>query len=230
LSVAGKVVLITGATGIVGRRLSKAFVEAGARVALCVRRQADVLRLEQDFPDYGIRLFAEVCDLRQEYEVIRLVHRVTHRFNRLDVAVNAASVSGPKAPVMDYPLEPWRNVLATNITGTYLVCREVLPWMNRQGSGSIINVAQGLSSPIRAEWGANAVSSHGVEALTRLLAAEVRGSGVRVNTIELAMGTADREAAAEADWTQAFLWLASDESANMSGERIRATDFAKTVH
>lgn len=231
MSLQEKVVLITGATGPIGRALAESFLEVGAQVALCVRRRSDIPVVERDFPLYGDRLIAEPCDLRQEDEVIRLVHRVAHRAGRLDVVVNAANISGPRALVVDYPVEPWRNVLATNITGTYLVCREALPWMSRQGSGSIINVAQGLSTPIRAEWGAGVVSSHGIEALTRLLAAEVRGTGIRVNTVEVNMPlVGGRQRLPEGDWTQAFLWLAGEESADRNGERVRAAEFTRLVH
>jgi NAD(P)-dependent dehydrogenase (short-subunit alcohol dehydrogenase family) len=231
LSLDGKVVLITGATSAVGRGLADAFRRAGATVALAVPRRSDLAELQRQIESQPGSFMAEACDLRSEDEVIRLVHRVAHRFGRLDVVINAGAVLGPKALVMDYPVEPWRNVLATNVTGTYLVCREALPWMSRQNSGSIINITSGLARAVRPEWGANVVSSHSVDALSRLLAAEVKGSGVRVNTVEVSLPLLEgRTQPAERDWTEAFLWLASDASASANGQRIRAAEFTRAVH
>jgi NAD(P)-dependent dehydrogenase (short-subunit alcohol dehydrogenase family) len=151
--------------------------------------------------------------------------------------INAASIAGPRLAVVDYPVDPWRNVIATNVTGAYLVCREVLPWMTRQGSGSIINMTSHVAAPTKSIFGASLVASHGVEGLTQILASELRGSGVRVNTVEVSSHHFEPpdpldplhpiQSEPPTDWTRAFLWLASDESALHSGERIRAAEFGQ---
>jgi NAD(P)-dependent dehydrogenase (short-subunit alcohol dehydrogenase family) len=157
-----------------------------------------------------------------------MVHRVAQCFGRIDVAVNAASISGPKLGIVEYPAEPWCNVTDTNLHGTYFVCREVLPWMIRQHTGSIINITSALTTTSQAQGGACAVSQHAIEGLTKVLASELRDSGVRVNTVDIDEPTSHPGTAqADSGWTNAFLWLAGDESAARNGEHIRAADFAR---
>ncbi len=152
-SLEDKVVLLTGATGPMGCALLDAFLDADAKLALCVRRMAHLPDLEQRLARRLEHTLIVPCDLRYEENVVRMIHRVVQRFGRIDVIVNAAYILGPLVPIMDYPVDPWRDVLATNLTGTYLVCREALPWMTRQGSGSIINVTTSLTGAVKPRWG-----------------------------------------------------------------------------
>jgi len=226
-SIEDKVVLLTGSTGPMGRALLDAFLDAGAKLALCVRRMAHLPELEQRLAQRHEHTLIVPCDLRYEENVVRMMHRVVQRFGRIDVIVNAAYILGPLVPIIDYPVDPWRDVIATNLTGAYLVCREALPWMTRQGSGSIINVTTSLTRDVKPQWGAYAVTSHAVEGLTRLLAAELDGTGVRVNAVDIGEMKPDLTPSTPASsWTNAFLHLAGDDSAERNGECIRATDFA----
>lgn len=226
-SLEGKVVLITGSTGPMGHALVDAFLDSGAGLALCVRRMAHLPELEQKLRARDKHAMIVPCDLRYEENVVRLIHRVVQRYGRIDVIVNAALICGPRLAVIDYPIDPWRDVLATNLTGAYLVCREALPWMTRQGSGSIINVTSSLTSSTRSKWGAYLVSNHGIEGLTKLLAMELKDTRIRVNSVDIGLLTPDlKPSMPGTSWVNAFLWLASDESAGQTGERIRAADFA----
>lgn len=222
-SLHGKVVLITGATAPMGRELIDAFLAAGCKLALCVRRMAHLPELEQHLADHVARTMIVPCDLRYEENVVRMIHRVVHRFGRLDAIVNAACILGPKLPLVDYPMDPWRDVMATNVTGVYLVCREALPWMVRQKAGSIVNITTSLTTNVKAQSGAYFVSNCAIEGLTRLLAAELKGTGVRVNCVDVGTMTADIRPAGGGDaWVRTILRLASDESGGQSGERVRA--------
>lgn len=224
MSVEGKVVLITGSSSPVGIRLAELFVEAGALTALSVRRSRDVETLQRRFFDRLTHPLILRCDLQQEDEIVRAVHRVVDRYGRIDVVINAVSITGPKLPVINYPVDPWRNVLATNLTGAYLVCREALPWMERQGGGSIINVTSAWGSQIKPQGGAFIISTQALEGLTQLLAAEHRGTGVRINSVEIPGGLTG-DAAEDAQWTLPFLWLASDEAGSVTGRKIQAMGF-----
>jgi NAD(P)-dependent dehydrogenase (short-subunit alcohol dehydrogenase family) len=224
----GRIVLITGATGPMGRQLVDVFSESSARLALTVRRQNAVDGLQRQFFLRAEPPLVVPCDLRYEEDVVRMVHRVVQRFGHIDVVINAAAILGPTLPLTDYPIDPWRNVLATNLTGAYLVCREVLPWMLRRKAGSIINVTSGLGGAARRDRGAYLVSNHGVDGLTQMLAAEVKDSGVRVNTVDVGRPIKDgRGRTRRRDWTDAFLWLADDASTEKNGQRILASSFAR---
>ncbi len=226
-SIRDKVVLLTGATGPMGRILLDAFLDAGAKMAICVRRMINLPALEQRMADRGESPMIVPADLRYEENVVRMIHRVVHRFGRIDVIVNAAAILGPRVPLIDYPAEPWRDVLSTNVTGVYLICREAMPWLIRQGGGSIINVTTSLSTTPKAEWGAYLVANHAIEGLTKLLAMEVKDTGVRANVIDVGMMTSEvKPAGPNTNWTKAFLWLASDESRAHNGDKISASAYA----
>ena len=221
-----KVVLITGGTGALGRRLIDAFSQSGATVAFCARDFNRLYPIEQRLVAAGRRAVALPCDVRYDDEVVRLIHRVVDRFGRIDCLINAASVVGPRAPIVDYPLDPWRDVLATNLTGVYFTCREVLPWMTRQRAGSIVNVTSAVVPAARPGWGAFVASKCGLEGLTRMLAEEVRESGVRVNLVDFGTPRLDKTAVDLPDSAAApFLWLADDASAAVSGRRLIAAEF-----
>lgn len=227
-SIKGKVVLLTGATGPIGRALVDAFLDAGATLALCVRRMVHLPDLAQRLEEKQDSTMIIPCDLRFEENVVRMIHRIVQRHQRIDVVVNAACLHGPRLALMDYPADPWRDVIATNLTGPYLVCREVLPWMVRARAGSIINITSELTLSMRPNWAALGVSNFGVEGMTRLLATELKSAGIRVNTVDLGMPTSDAEPPALGEgWTDAFLWLASDESEGRTGERIDAAKFVR---
>jgi len=225
---AGQVVLITGASGTLGRSLVEAFASAGAKLALCGREAVALQSIELDLYQRGIHAIAVPADIRFEDDVIRMVHRVVQRFGRIDAVINTVAVTGPRAALMDYPTDPWRDVIATNLTGTYLVCREVLPWMSRQRAGSIVNVTSGEASEPAPSWGAYVASQCAVAGLTQLLAAEMKDQGVRVNLIELGMHKTDRRAARkDDDRIAAFLWLAGPQAAGVTGQRISPAEFAR---
>lgn len=225
MSLDGKVVLITGATGGLGRRLSQCLADDGAHLALAARTFRDLYGMENELLERNRKAVGFPCDVRYEDEAIRLVHRVVNRFGRIDCLINAAGVSGPRQSLVDYPLDPWREVIATNLTGGFLMCREVLPWMQRQKGGSIINVTSSVTSG-KSGWGALLASKCGVEGITRMLAAEMRDSGIRVNMVDVGMPKSEKRAVeCPAEIAAPFLWLAGDDSGKTSGRRIVASEF-----
>ena len=215
-----KVILISGADSALGRQLVSAFANLGARLALGIRERSQMHSFQVEMHTKGVDAFIVPCDIRFEEQVIRMVHQVMHRFKRVDVLVNAAAAMGIIAPLVDYPSDAWGEVISTHITGTYLVCREVLPWMTRQNAGSIINLTSNIAGEIPPQAGAFLVSACGVEGMTRLLASELRGTGVRANAVELNLSPAVPDEADLPHMIDACLWLASDESASANGQRF----------
>ncbi len=124
------------------------------------------------------------CDVRSRAEVDDMVRRVLADAGRIDVVVNAAGVSMPELrPTEAIDEELWRSMVETNLHGTFYVCRAVLPAMRAAGSGYIINIQSTASFRAMAGNGPYAVSKYGARALTETLAAELKGTGVRVTAI-----------------------------------------------
>jgi NAD(P)-dependent dehydrogenase (short-subunit alcohol dehydrogenase family) len=161
---------------------------------------------------------------------------VLARFGTIDVLVNNASILGPREPIATYPVAAWEEVLRVNLTGIFLVTRAVLPAMMARRAGSIINVTSGVGRRGKARWGAYAVSKAGVENFTQVLADEVTESQIRVNAVNpAATRTAMRAAAypsedpltlpSPEEIVPVFLYLASDDSATITGESLDAHDW-----
>jgi NAD(P)-dependent dehydrogenase (short-subunit alcohol dehydrogenase family) len=230
LSLQGKTVLITGATGRIGRPLVEALARADATLAITTRRLENTAGIEHELRDRGISAAILPCDLRYEEDVVRTVHRLTQRFGQIDVVINAAIIAGPRLSAMDYPVDPWREVMATNVTGTFLVCREALPWMIRRGSGSIINVVDGLVGSRGGRSAAYTISMQTVDQLTRHLAGEVKDTCVRVNAVDIGqLALTARGPERKDGWTEPFLWLADEESARVTGQRVQAKGFVRAT-
>ena len=230
LSIQGKIVLITGATGRIGRPIVEAFARAEAIVTITTRRFEEAAARQEELRQAGAAATVLPCDLRYEEDVVRTVHRVAQRFGRIDVVINAAIIVGPRLSTVDYPIDPWRDVIATNVTGAFLVCREVLPWMIRRGAGSIVNITDALAGSRGGKSAAYGISMATVDSLTRQLAGDVKGTGVRVNAVDIGQLTlAPRGPAVKSDWTEPFLWLADDESGRVTGQRIQGKGFVRVT-
>ncbi|HEY6581709.1 MAG TPA: SDR family NAD(P)-dependent oxidoreductase, partial [Rubrobacter sp.] len=154
----------------------------------------------------------------------------------IDVLINNAGLLGPRVVIEEYPEDEWRRVIDANLTGPFLVSRAAIPHLS--AGGSIINVVSGVSVEGRAEWGAYSVSKFGVEGLTQILAAELKQSGVRVNAVDPGGMRTDMRAAAYPEEdpqtrippeenTAVFLYLASDESKDVTGGRFKAQEFKR---
>lgn len=173
------VALVTGAGRGIGRAVARTLAERGYRVALNdLREPADVLN---ELRDLGAEALAVSGDVSDEGAVLGMVRAVLDGFGRADVLVNA----GVSAilPAEETTLSHWRRVLEVNLTGPFLTCREFGRVMLRQGSGSIVNVASVAGLLGISDRTAYNASKHGLVGLTRTLAAEWGGRGVRVNAV-----------------------------------------------
>jgi NAD(P)-dependent dehydrogenase (short-subunit alcohol dehydrogenase family) len=231
-----KVTLITGASQGLGRALALAFAEEGARVVVNARSDESVRPVAGEVEGAGAEVLAVAADVSRETEVERLVRETVERFGRIDVLVNNAGLLGPRVGVEDYPEDEWRRVIDANLTGPYLVSKAAIPHLSE--GGSIINVVSGVSVEGRAQWGAYSVSKFGVEGLTQILASELAERGIRVNAVDPGGMRTDMRAAAYPEEdpqtritpeenTAVFLYLASDESKGVTGERFKAQEFGR---
>ena len=229
-----KIVLITGASQGLGRALALAFAGEGARVVVNARSEESVGPVAKEVEEAGAQILALAADVSKATDVERLVRETVERFGRIDVLVNNAGVLGPRVGIEEYPEDEWRRVLDANLTGPFLVSKAALAHMPE--GGSIINLVSGVSVEGRAEWGAYSVSKFGMEGLTQILAAELEERGVRANAVDPGGMRTDMRAAAYPEEdpqtritpeenTAVFLYLASDESKGVTGERFKAQEF-----
>jgi len=229
-----KVTLITGASQGLGKALALAFAREGARVVVNARSEESVRPVAGEVEDAGAEVLAVAADVSKGADVERLIGESVARFGKIDVLVNNAGLLGPRVAIEDYPEDEWRRIIDANLSGPFLVSKASIPHLS--DGASIINVVSGVSVEGRAEWGAYSVSKFGVEGLTQILAAELAERGVRVNAVDPGGMRTDMRAAAypeEDPQTRitpeeniaVFLYLASDESKGVTGERFKAQEF-----
>ena len=230
----GKVVMITGASRGLGRALALAFAQERVHLVINSRSEDSLVPVAGEAEETGVEVLAIPADVSVNSEVERLVDESVRRFGRIDVLVNNAGLLGPRVPIEDYPEDEWRRVLDANLTAPFLLSKVIIPHMPE--GGSIVNVTSGVSIEGRAEWGAYSVSKFGVEGLTQILAAELKDRGIRVNSVDPGGMRTEMRAAAYPDEdpttritpeenTAVFLYLASEESRESTGERFKAQEF-----
>ncbi len=239
----GKAALITGASKGIGKGLASVFLREGARVFLCARgnqqlhHAAEELRSEAASEDDVACLAADIAD---PDDARRLAESALERFPDLSVVVNNASILGKRSPVVDLDVETWDEVLRVNTSSLFYVTRPLIPALTARGSGSIINVSSSVGRKGKANWGPYAVSKFGLEGFTQVLAIELEPHGVRVNSVNPGATRTDMRASAypdedpmtlptPEDISEVFVYLASDESASVTGQAIEARDYLKTV-
>lgn len=233
-SLAERVVLVTGVShdGQVGQSVAQALAERGARLAIAARSREQVDARAAELRTAGARVLALAVDLAAEDQVRQAVDRVVSEFGRVDVLINLAGGLTRYKPLVEHTLEDWNHELGNNLLTAFLCTRAVFPLMRSAGSGSIVNFAR--AGAVQANMVAYSCAKAGIEALTRTLALEGRDHGIRVNAI--APGLVDTASNIEAmkpkdlkkwarreDIARAAVFLASDESAGITGQVIAVT-------
>lgn len=181
----GKKAIVTGGSRGIGKALAEGLAAHGADVAIVVRSTVDRAEaLAKDIRDAGRDSFVIQADVSKEADVKRMTEDVIKRWGRIDILVNNAGIIFP-GNSETYPLEQWRDTMATNLDGVFLVSREVGQHMIRQKAGSIITI--GSMSGYIINWPfrhtAYNVSKAGVHMLTKGLATEWAEHKIRVNAI-----------------------------------------------
>ena len=228
---AGKIAVVTGGGSGIGAAVARAFAREGAEVAICGRRAQALDATRDEIDRLGGTAVAVLADLTRREDVARLVEAIRERFGRLDVLVNNAGILGAHAPIAEYHEDVWDAVIAANLTAVFRLTKAALPLVPR--GGSIINVSSSVGRIGRAGWGAYSVSKFGVEGFSQVLADELRGRGIRVNTVNPGgTRTAMRAAAypgedplalpSPDDVTSVFVYLASDEAVGVTGRAFDA--------
>jgi NAD(P)-dependent dehydrogenase (short-subunit alcohol dehydrogenase family) len=178
-----KVVLITGASGALGSAIVREFGRTEARLAVTSRSMEALQELVAQTDLREERVVALWADVTQAGRVDALVKEVVDRFGRIDVLLNTVGGwSGGKA-VHETAVEDWEHMLDLNLRSAFLLSRAVLPHMLEAGWGRIVHVSSKTAVEPRAKQVGYVVSKRGVIALTEVIAAEVKGTGVTANVI-----------------------------------------------
>jgi NAD(P)-dependent dehydrogenase (short-subunit alcohol dehydrogenase family) len=182
----GRTCIVTGATRGLGRAIARRFWEEGAslllagRDAAALRTLADSLSLLHSAEQ---RLAVALCDLSEPGAASALMSRATEEFDFVAALVNNAATLGPIGPLWENEIESWENSFRVNLLAPAALCRLVIPQMQRQGYGKIVNLSGGGATGPRPYFSAYAAAKAGLVRLTEVLAHETQKMNIDVNCI-----------------------------------------------
>jgi gluconate 5-dehydrogenase len=239
----GMRVLVTGATSGLGAAMAAALAEEGARVMVSGREEA---RAQAAAEELGPAVIACQLDVRDERSVAGCVARARSAWGGLDMLVNNAGIgmrtvnprfmSEPQ-PFWEVAPSGFRDVLDTKVVGCFLMARAVVPMMLEDGGGRVVNISMNEQTMVRRGFVPYGPAGAGVEALSRVMAADLAGSSVTVNILlpggATRTGMLPDDVPAEsraalldpAVMGPAIVWLASEQAAGVHDRRIVAKEF-----
>lgn len=179
----GKVAIVTGSSVGIGRATAISLAERGAAVAIAARNFERLKPVEEEIKRAGGQALAVQADVAMEEDVVAMVEKTFEAFGSVDFLVNNAGL-GPPAAFSELKPTEWDQVMAVNLRGPYLCCREVLPHMKARGKGAIVNVSSLAAKSTSYYGGAHYTASKaGLLGLTRHVAREMAPYGIRVNAV-----------------------------------------------
>ena len=182
-----KIALITGATEGIGLAIARALAAERCNLIICGRNESRLSKVAAELSRQKIRVLALKCDVRDEQSVTNMTTAIRTKFGNLDILINNAGIAHASRPVSQLSPRDWNDVIATNLTGMFLITHAALPLMKR---GSVI--ANNLSIAAKRVFPGSAAynaSKHGALGFTNTLREELRQQGIRV--IALLPGATD---------------------------------------
>lgn len=177
-----KVSVITGAGRGIGRAISLKFAEHSFNVALVSRTKRELDKVSTECKKYNVETTQILCDVGDEMMVKDMIDHIVAEYRRIDVLINNAG-SGTDCEVKNMSLERWEAITRTNLTGTFLCSRYVLPIMIKQNSGVIVNISSIFGKKGLYGGSAYSASKFGIIGFTESLSEEIKKYGIRVNVV-----------------------------------------------
>ena len=245
-----QVVLLIGASGLLGKQYSESLSEAGANVVLADLNFSECKKLESALrKKFDVNPLSIKVDITKKQSIIEMVKKIMKHYSKIDILINNAIFpEGSKERSVgfeNFSLSVWNKVLSVNLTGVFLSCQEVGKIMVKQKRGNIINISSiyGLTGADQRIYGksklnsspAYAVTKSGILNLTRYLASYWHDKGIRVNTLSLggvknnqdplfmknySYKTIVGRMAKKDDYSGSILFLASNASSYMTGSNL----------
>src|SRR5437762_5140389 len=227
----GSVVLVAGGTGGLGRAVASAFLEEGAMVAVTYRNQPEWEAFKNAASANATRLQGHEVDVTDEAAVRQLVERILAKHGYLDAMVNTVGGYAGGLKLWEMETKVFEQMLNLNLRSGYALSRAAVPAMLKQGRGAIVNVAAKAALDHGAGATAYAASKAAAVAMLDSLAADVKGTGIRVNSIlpSIIDTAVNRKAMPNADYAtwpkpeeiaQVILFLCSDNAAVIHGAAV----------
>src|SRR5215467_357108 len=225
------VVLVAGGTGGLGRAVTSAFLEEGATVAVTYRNLPEWEKFKSAASANASRLEGHEVDVTDEAAVRQLVEKTLSKHSRLDAMVNTIGGYAGGLKLWEMETKVFEQMLNLNLRSGYALSRAVVPAMLKQGRGSIVNISAKAALDHAAGASAYAASKAASVAMMDSLAADLKGTGVRVNTIlpSIIDTEANRKAMPKADFSKwpkpqdiarVILFLCSDDAKVIHGASI----------
>jgi 3-oxoacyl-[acyl-carrier protein] reductase len=219
LTLSGKVAVVTGGSRGIGLAIARALVAEGANVAITGRDPSHLSAAQRALEGAGPGAVETLrADVRRVDEVQGAVDAVVSRFRGLDIVINNAGV-GIFTSVASMTPEQWSEVIDTNLTGVFYVCRAAIPHLRKRGGGFIVNISSLAGKNPFVDGGAYCASKSALNAFSETLMQEVRYDNIRVSYVmpgSVATAFSSGDAAKGADWK-----IAPDEVAEVVVNLIR---------
>ena len=240
----GKVAIVTGANSGIGKATAELFAREGADLVLAARRLDKLQEVEAYAASQGVRAISVATDVSKPEDCHRLVEAAVEAFGRIDVLVNNAGIDDKNKSITNCDLELWNKVISTDQDSVYYMMKETLPYMEKAGKGSIVNISS--IGATRSNAGISYTAAKmAVIGMTKNVAIQVAGTGIRCNAVcpgptETPIFSPENAASFDKDFARvcarhfdgslprtqpedqanAILFFASDESKAINGETL----------
>ena len=232
---AGRVILVTGATRGIGRSISNSLILHGATVVIHGRNTDALNSLSDEHKDLELKPKVEILDLEntneKAYQI--LSERLLSEYGRLDGLLHNASILGSRVAIGSYASDEWQKVIQVNLNSAFMLTKSLLPLLRCSSDASMVFTTSGVGNHGKANWGAYCVSKFGIEGLAQTLADELKDTKIRVNYIDPGATRTDMRHAAYPDEDPetlplpesllgSYLYLLGPESKGINSKRIIA--------